>query len=177
MTVNFSFMFRPKGWWRLWTLASCLWLVFVIVDNGFTIGNWAGYHYGSYKTHQSIAAVIKHKEELQISKKVCWQAVRNSCFVSQDGENPYNAIIEAHQVGYGECVKTDSFKKAYQASAQTLNFEFIQLGDGSFCPVIMDLQLPEINWWIVLGLVSVPLYPIIIFYLFRWVYIGFRATN
>ena len=177
MAINFTFMFRPKGWWRLWTLASCLWLIFVITDNAFTIGNWVGYHYGSYKTHQSISAVVKYKEELQISQKVCWQAARNSCFLPKDGENPYDALFRGERISYVECVKTNSFKKSYQMSARTLNVEISQMGDGSFCPMIMDLKLPKINWWIVFGLVSVPLYPIIIFYLFRWVYIGFRTNN
>ena len=165
MTVNFNFLFRPKGWWRLWTLASCLWIISIILNNGFAIGEWAGYHYGSYKTHQSISAVIKHKEELQISQKICWQAARNSCYLPKDGVNPYDDLISGKRIGYGECVKTDSFIKAYQMSVRTLNVEISQMGDGSFCPMIMDLKLPKINWWIVFGLVSVPLYPIIIFYL------------
>lgn len=171
-----SLRMRKQGWLRLWLLATVTWLVFVALDNSYSISYFLGYYYKSYELNKSIPGLINHEISSAKSKEKCWQAAKIACMKSKNGENIYDAIIRSN-FNIDDCVQSPKFASAYSNLSLKEDIKNLSDQNPDSCRYIMNVEQPNMNFSFIIFALLIPIIPWVIYRIGQWIFNGFRGGN
>jgi hypothetical protein len=164
-----------RGLWRLWLVATVVWVLGVVIMNAEALSFWAGYHYSLLSKHGSFAEAMAEKEKMKGIIGACRSAERTMCvgFPAPSGRsyvNEYDRLLAERQA----CVESPKFFEALvrEASARGVgNASSIKKAEP--CIDLSALTIPEVNWALLSAVFLVPALVLLIYAIGAWVVKGF----
>jgi len=164
-----------RGLWRLWVVASCVWVLAVILQNAEALSFWAGYHYSLLSKHGSIAGALAEKDNTKNIISACQAAERAICvgFPAPAGRthiNEYDRLIAEKQA----CVESPKFLETFvrEATARGVgNASSIKKAEP--CADFSVMTVPEVNWPLLVLVILVPAFALLLYVIGAWVSRGF----
>lgn len=157
-----------RGLFRLWIIASVIWLVAFAITHGEAIGFYVGFHYSLFDREASWQAALEKKHRNADLSQLCKHAHDSSC-VRRD-EAAYNQCFRSTKDEYG-CLIPICDRDAYTQNAKTLftaaGFPADRL-TAELCDGFQTIEVPYLNWTAI-GVAVLPIFlPLILWLIGAW---------
>jgi hypothetical protein len=185
-----------RGLKRLWLVATLAWLLAVALGNAVSIATWAGYHYGLLQTSGSFRLAVMEKERMRAIVAACWAARRTTCV---EPPNPYDETLRhlypqsqsnpeepAHppSIGgiapnmepYKGCEQSPPFVQALAREGRSRDIVG-EMKFGAACTDLYEMEIPDVNWALIVGALLTPLVPVVMYLIGAWVLRGFSGQT
>ena len=168
-----------RGFFRFWLVGTAIWLVGTLAFNAYSISYWIGYHYSLLLQHQSISSALAEKENVQNIVLACRAAERGTCAAFRRESTPlrdgdYDTLIAEDLAQRKECVESVEFLAAFIQEQRMRNVPgALNTKSGIPCGYMSDMNIPYVNWAAILGSLLVPLLPLLVYFVGRWIWRGF----
>jgi len=174
-----------KGLLRLWLIAIPIWFIFVLIAEGNSISQWAGYHYSLIKKHETISLAMREKDNVLKIISACKTAEKSVC---SEHSNRLSYELNDRKITENKlrkCRVSDDYKGVVIAALKDTNFTGGGVGAddvdnnemADICASMLYLIIPKFNWAGFIFVVIVPFIFPVIFFVFLWVMKGFKSSS
>ncbi|WP_148307649.1 hypothetical protein [endosymbiont of unidentified scaly snail isolate Monju] len=165
-----------KGLWRLWIVATFIWLLSVAIYHAASISYWAGYHFqfliGLVETNKTFFQAIEEKKKAKALILSCKLAKRVAC------------DFDLNKSKMRKCMSTEEFKKEFidnlessniikRDKVKSINDEIDNSEIAGICEDMLNIHIPEINTLFLVTILMVPLSALVIYFIVLWFLRGF----
>lgn len=169
-----------RGLFRLWIVASVVWLAAMASEHGEAIGFYAGYHYRLFTETPSWSAALEKKHRTATVLLLCRQAYESSCVRRDDAAvtQCIRALIQPHNEY--DCLVPVCDREVYARNAKALLATVGYPNKGAtaqWCDDFQLIKVPSVNW-IVVSLVVLPVFvPWLLWLIGAWIVRRFVAAR
>ncbi|MHA7856231.1 hypothetical protein [Marinobacter shengliensis] len=154
------------GLLRVWLLVSSLWLIGAAIYYAEDIGFYFGYHASLLENSESVVAAFERKDQYSSLAQICTKAHVSTCIRGE--------LARWHAgVDQDSCERADFLEKA----SLLLEKEGFSGENPEACDAFIGVNIPQINWNLLVTIVLPVFAPLLLWFLARWVVAGFAKNS
>lgn len=171
-----------RGVFRLWIVASGLWLAIVAVVNVEGIFYYIGWHYGLFQQEPSLRAALEKKHQIATASELCKQAYDSACPLLRE-ESAYTECLQSPSPPRNEyeCMIAPCDRTTYLERAKALHvaagFPIDRLTAESCDDFRLLVIVPYLRWTAIVAAILPVFVPWIVWFIGVWIAKGFVAAR